>query len=119
LFSFLSQEATNIFLRTLAINLTAEICGSRFGRGWIIPGGIRFDADVVWIKKAKKVLATIRERFRDAEALLFNSASALSRLEDTGTVTLEAARRIGRSRQRHPSRRAHLAHGRVRKALAS
>ena len=82
-------------LRTLAINLTAEICGSRFGRGWIIPGGVRFDADVVWIKKAKKVLATIRERFRDAEALLFNSASALSRLEDTGAVTPEAARRIG------------------------
>lgn len=82
-------------LRTLAINLTAEICGSRFGRGWIIPGGVRFDADDVWIEKAKKVLATIREKFRDAEALLFNSASALSRLEDTGAVTPEAARQIG------------------------
>ena len=82
-------------LRTLAINLTAEICGSRFGRGWIIPGGVRFDADDAWIEKAKKVLATIREKFRDAEALLFNSASALSRLEDTCAVTPEAARQIG------------------------
>ena len=82
-------------LRTLAINLTAEICGSRFGRGWIIPGGIRFDVHEAWIEKAKKVLATIREKFRDAEALLFNSASALSRLEDTGAVTPEAARQIG------------------------
>jgi Ni,Fe-hydrogenase III large subunit len=82
-------------LRTLAINLTAEICGSRFGRGWIIPGGVRFDADDAWIEKAKKVLATIREKFRDAEALLFNSASALSRLEDTGVVTPEEARQIG------------------------
>jgi Ni,Fe-hydrogenase III large subunit len=82
-------------LRTLAINLTAEICGSRFGRGWIIPGGVRFDADEAWIEKAKKVLTTIREKLRDAEALLFNSASALSRLEDTGAVTPEAARQIG------------------------
>jgi len=82
-------------LRTLAINLTAEICGSRFGRGWIIPGGVRFDANITWVEKAKKVLTTIRERFRDVEALLFNSASALSRLEDTGAVTPEAARRIG------------------------
>ena len=82
-------------LRTLAINLTAEICGSRFGRGWIIPGGVRFDADEAWIAKAKKVLATIREKFSDAEVLLFNSASALSRLEDTGTVTPGAARQIG------------------------
>jgi Ni,Fe-hydrogenase III large subunit len=82
-------------LRTLAINLTAEICGSRFGRGWIVPGGVRFDADETWIEKAKKALATIREKFRDAEALLFNSASALSRLEDTGSVRPEAARQIG------------------------
>jgi len=82
-------------LRTLAINLMAEICGSRFGRGWIIPGGVRFDAEVAWVQKTKEVLVTIRERFRDVEALLFNSASALSRLEDTGTVTPQAARRIG------------------------
>jgi Ni,Fe-hydrogenase III large subunit len=82
-------------LRTLAINLIAEICGSRFGRGWIIPGGVRFDVDVAWVQKAKEVLATIRERFRDIEGLLFNSASALSRLEDTGAVTPEAALRIG------------------------
>ena len=82
-------------LRTLAINLTADICGSRFGRGWIIPGGVRFDADDAWIQKAKNVLAMIRDKFRDAESLLLNSASALSRLEDAGVVTSEAARRIG------------------------
>jgi Ni,Fe-hydrogenase III large subunit/NADH:ubiquinone oxidoreductase subunit C len=82
-------------LRTLAINFTAELCGSRFGRGWIIPGGVRFDADDAWIERAKDVLETIRERYRDAESLLLNSASALSRLEDTGTVTTEAARQIG------------------------
>lgn len=82
-------------LRTLAINLTAEICGSRFGRGWIVPGGIRYDAEEAWIEKAKGVLATIRKKFADAKSLFFDSASALSRLEDTGVVTAEAARRIG------------------------
>jgi Ni,Fe-hydrogenase III large subunit len=82
-------------LRTFAINLIAEICGSRFGRGWLIPGGVRFDADDAWIEKAKKVLATIRDKFRDAESLLLNSSSALSRLEDTGVVTTAAARKIG------------------------
>ena len=82
-------------LRTLAINLTAELCGSRFGRGWIIPGGVRFDANSAWIERARNVLETIRDRYRDAESLLLNSASALSRLEDIGTVTTEAARRIG------------------------
>ena len=82
-------------LRTLAINLTAGLWGSRFGRGWIIPGGVRFDANDTWIERARNVLETIRDRYLDAESLLLNSASALSRLEDTGTVTTEAARRIG------------------------
>jgi Ni,Fe-hydrogenase III large subunit len=82
-------------LRTLAINLTADLCGSRFGRGWIIPGGVRFDAVDAWIKRARNVLETIRDKYRDVESLLLNSASALSRLEDTGTVTTEAARQIG------------------------
>jgi Ni,Fe-hydrogenase III large subunit len=82
-------------LRTLAINLTAELCGSRFGRGWIIPGGVRFDSDDAWADKAKHVLATIREKFRDAESLLFNSASALSRLEDAGVIRTEMARKTG------------------------
>lgn len=82
-------------LRTLAINLSAEICGSRFGRGWIVPGGVRFEANDAWIEKAKGVLAVIREKFADVRSLLFNSASALSRLEDTGVVTVEAALQTG------------------------
>ena len=45
--------------------------------------------------RLRNVFATIREKFRDAESLLFNSASALSRLEDTGAVTTEEARQIG------------------------
>jgi len=47
------------------------------------------------VQKAEKVLATIREGFREVEGLLFNSASAFSRLEDTGAVTPEAALQIG------------------------
>jgi len=82
-------------LRTAIINLTAEICGNRFGRGWIIPGGVRFDLDPSLIEKAVRILNGVLEKFSDIEALLFNSASALTRLEDTGTVTAEQARAIG------------------------
>lgn len=82
-------------LRTLAINLAAEICGSRFGRGWVMPGGIRFDADEKWIAIAKERLGVILEKFADAESLFFNSASTLSRIEDTGVITRDAAREAG------------------------
>ena len=82
-------------LRTAVINLSAEICGSRFGRGWIIPGGVRFDLDDALLEKAKRILTDVLTKFPDVEALLFNSASALARLEETGAITIEQARAAG------------------------
>ena len=82
-------------LRTAVINLTAEICGSRFGRGWIIPGGVRFDLEAPLIDKAREVLGDVLAKFAGVEALLFNSPSALARMEETGVVTAEQARAAG------------------------
>jgi Ni,Fe-hydrogenase III large subunit len=79
-------------LRTAVINLTAGICGNRFGRGWIIPGGVRFDLDSSLIEKARHVLGDVLTKLSDIEALFFNSSSALTRLEGIGTVTAEQAR---------------------------
>ncbi len=82
-------------LRTAVINLTASICGSRFGRGWVIPGGVRFDLDPPLIEKARHVLHEMLAKFFDIEALFFNSSSVLARLEEIGTVRAEQARSIG------------------------
>jgi len=82
-------------LRTAVINLTAGICGSRFGRGWIIPGGVRFDLDAVMIDKTREILGEMLAKFSDIEALLFNSSSALARMEETGIVSAEQARAAG------------------------
>jgi Ni,Fe-hydrogenase III large subunit len=82
-------------LRTAVINLTASICGSRFGRGWIIPGGVRFDFDQPLIEKARLTLREVLTKFSDVEALFLNSSSALARMEEIGTVTPEQARAAG------------------------
>jgi len=82
-------------LRTAVINLSAEICGSRFGRGWIIPGGVRFDFDDALMKKASRSLSEVLTKLPDVEALLFDSPSALARLEETGIVTTAQARDVG------------------------
>jgi len=82
-------------LRTAVINLTARVCGNRFGRGWIIPGGVRFDLTPALIENARQVLSTMLKEFSDVEALFFNSSSALARLEETGVVTAEQARGVG------------------------
>jgi Ni,Fe-hydrogenase III large subunit len=81
-------------LRTAVINLTAEICGNRFGRGWIVPGGVRFDLDPPLIDKALHVLNEVLAKFPDIEAFLFNAPSALARMEETGVVTIEQARAV-------------------------
>jgi Ni,Fe-hydrogenase III large subunit len=82
-------------LRTAVINLTASICGSRFGRGWIIPGGVRFDLDLPLIEKARRTLAEVLTKFSDIEGLFLNSSSALARMEEIGTVTVKQARAAG------------------------
>jgi Ni,Fe-hydrogenase III large subunit len=82
-------------LRTAVINLTASICGSRFGRGWIIPGGVRFDLDLPLIEKARRTLGEVLTKFSDIEALFLNSSSALARMEEIGTVTVKHARAAG------------------------
>ena len=82
-------------LRTSIINLSAEICGSRFGRGWIIPGGVRFDLTPALIEKARDVLGNFLAKFSEVESLLFNSTAALARMEETGIVTMEQARAAG------------------------
>ena len=82
-------------LRTSVINLTARICGSRFGRGWIIPGGVRFDLDRELTENARRVLAGVLKEFSEIEALFFHASSSLARLEETGTVTSEQAHAAG------------------------
>ncbi|HVI92687.1 MAG TPA: hydrogenase, partial [Anaeromyxobacter sp.] len=74
---------------------TAEICGNRFGRGLLVPGGVRFDLPP---EAARALAARVRkawERARGAAGLFFDSPSVRARLEGTGTVTRETAAALG------------------------
>jgi Ni,Fe-hydrogenase III large subunit len=82
-------------LRAEFLNATAEICGNRFGRGLLAPGGVRFDlrADA-----ATALAARIRrawDKARAAASLLFEAPSVRARLEGTGTVSRETAVSLG------------------------
>jgi Ni,Fe-hydrogenase III large subunit len=77
------------------LNLTALICGSRFGRGLIRPGGVMFDLDD---ERRKQCLERLESAYRDIENaanLLWNSASVQARFEETGTVEQETAYTLG------------------------
>ncbi|CAK7031466.1 MAG: Formate hydrogenlyase subunit 5 [Desulfovibrio sp.] len=77
------------------LNMTAAICGNRFGRGLVRPGGTAFDVDSAL---AADIATRIRQGLRDvtgAADLLFESSSATARMVGTGIVPPQAAADIG------------------------
>jgi Ni,Fe-hydrogenase III large subunit/Ni,Fe-hydrogenase III component G len=82
-------------LRGDFLNLTALLCGSRFGRGLVRPGGVRFDLDE---SLRQQCLDRLETAFRDVEGaanLLWNTASVQARFEDTGAIDQETCRGLG------------------------
>jgi len=82
-------------LRGDFLNLSLEICGSRFGHGMLVPGGVRFDLKV-------EAQTSFLERLAAAEAdlehildLVFGAPAVTSRFEDTGVLARELAESIG------------------------
>jgi Ni,Fe-hydrogenase III large subunit len=77
------------------LNATGLICGSRFGRGLVRPGGVAFDLDDAMIAELRKRLAAAHRDVTGAANLLWSSASVMARFEDTGTVSFETAQALG------------------------
>jgi Ni,Fe-hydrogenase III large subunit len=82
-------------LRGDFLNLTAQICGSRFGRGLVRPGGVAFDLDAERRKDMTIRLNAAARDVKSAVELLWNSASVQARFEGTGVVQPEVAEALG------------------------
>jgi Ni,Fe-hydrogenase III large subunit len=77
------------------LNMTALICGSRFGRGIIRPGGTGFDITPGIADELRKRIAAARADLKGAVDLLWATPSVMARLEETGTVRKEDALALG------------------------
>jgi Ni,Fe-hydrogenase III large subunit len=82
-------------LRGDALNLTAELCGSRLGRGWVRPGGVAYDPSPEHLAEVKQRLAMAERDMRNAVGLMWKSSSLRARFETTATLTHEAAVELG------------------------
>lgn len=82
-------------IRGDVLNATALICGNRFGRGLVRPGGVAQDLDGRTAGELKDRLSDIEKDIRSAAELMFDTPSVLARLEGTGTVSCETAAQIG------------------------
>jgi Ni,Fe-hydrogenase III large subunit len=77
------------------LNMTALLCGSRFGRGLIRPGGVYFDIDD---NRASELLRRLDKAEKDttvAVNLLWDTPSVMARLEDTGPLPRQIAVELG------------------------
>jgi Ni,Fe-hydrogenase III large subunit len=82
-------------LRGDFLNLTALLCGSRFGRGMVRPGGVGFDVDAARVVEMKKRLEAAARDVEGAAGLLWTTASVQARFEETGAVPESTARELG------------------------
>ncbi|MBN2799652.1 MAG: hydrogenase [Deltaproteobacteria bacterium] len=77
------------------LNLSAQICGSRFGRGLVLPGGVRFDLEPA---RAAAMGAKVAATFRDVQGatkLMWDTPGVMARFEETGHVSRERALEVG------------------------
>ena len=82
-------------LRGDFLNATAMICGNRFGRGTVRPGGVGFDLDDLLAQAiGDKVEVALRD-VDGAARLLWNSSTVMARFEETGAISHVTASELG------------------------
>lgn len=77
------------------LNMTALLCGNRFGRGMVRPGGVGFDVDD---SRVAELLRRLDEAYGDTAAavqLLWDTPSVMARLEDIGPLPKQVAVDLG------------------------
>ena len=82
-------------LRGDFLNLTATLCGSRFGRGMIRPGGVGFDADDAMVRDVLIRLDAAERDTANAVDLLWDTPSVMARFDETGMLPREIAEALG------------------------
>src|SRR5579864_818873 len=82
-------------LRGDVLNLTALLCGSRLGRGWIRPGGVAREPGAEILREVEQRLREAERDMRNAVELLWKSSSVRARFENTGILSRQAAADLG------------------------
>jgi Ni,Fe-hydrogenase III large subunit len=77
------------------LNLTALICGNRFGRSLVRPGGVGFDLDEARKRQCLERLETAYRDVENAAHLLWTSSSVQARFEETGPVDPDVCVALG------------------------
>ena len=93
--AFLTAAAYYGRIRGEFLNILLEVCGNRFGKGFIRPGGSKFLINInqrrLFLNKLKK----LKKEIIEIADMLFNNAGVLSRFESTGIIETDIANDLG------------------------
>jgi Ni,Fe-hydrogenase III large subunit len=82
-------------IRGDVLNMTARLCGNRFGREVVRPGGVARDLDSDCVAQLKRGVRAVGTDARVAVELLWDSPSVMARFEGTGALSFELAGHLG------------------------
>ena len=77
------------------LNMTAILCGNRFGRGLVRPGGAQMDIDPGHIVELLRRIEKAKREVTNAVELLWNTPSVQARFEGTGAVSESICHALG------------------------
>lgn len=77
------------------LNMSLLLCGNRFGKGLVRPGGVRFPLNDNNRRDLTSRIAELKPQLQHVFAMLFNTPSVRARFEDCGTVSRFDAEKLG------------------------
>lgn len=82
-------------LRGDVLNMTGLICGNRFGRRMVAPGGVGYDIDRSMATELLGRLDALEKDLNVSVNLLWNTSSVMARFEGVGVISRQACQELG------------------------
>lgn len=82
-------------IRGDVLNLTAMLCGNRFGRGLLRPGGVAFDIDSPTVEEMQRRLKAVNRDAHGAIELLWETPSVMARFDGVGVTPYVLCDQLG------------------------
>lgn len=77
------------------LNLSLLLCGNRFGKGLVRPGGVRFSLSDDIRKTLDERIKELKPQVEHVLDLLFSASTVRTRFEDCGAVSMHDADKLG------------------------
>ena len=84
-------------LRTTVINSSLAICGSRYGKRWLAPGGINYGISKLQNKVLRQTLEAVSQQIDRVARATFADPGVLNRFDSTGTLSRQAVQELNMS----------------------